>query len=80
MRCSSAPSSRSAHVGIFNLQGLVLFALYVVGVVGALLVAFVLKRTMMRGEYHPLLLELPEYHWPHLRIWRSGCGSARGSS
>ena len=53
-------------VGIFNLRGLVLFALYLAGVVSALLVAFVLKRTVMRGEYRPLLLELPEYRLPHL--------------
>ena len=52
--------------GIFNLRGLVLFALYLAGVASALLVAFVLKRTVMRGEYRPLLLELPEYRWPHL--------------
>lgn len=53
-------------VGLFNLRGLVLFALYLAGVVSALAVAFVLKRTMMRGEYRPLLLELPEYRLPHL--------------
>ena len=53
-------------VGVFNLRGLVLFALYLTGVVSALLVAFVLKRTVMRGEYRPLLLELPEYRLPHL--------------
>jgi ferrous iron transport protein B len=53
-------------IGIFNLRGLVLFALYLAGVASALLVAFVLKRTVMRGEYRPLLLELPEYRWPHL--------------
>ena len=53
-------------VGVFNLRGLVLFALYLAGVVSALGVAFVLKRTMMRGEYRPLLLELPEYRLPHL--------------
>ncbi len=52
--------------GIFNLRGLVLFALYLAGVVSALAVAFLLKRTMMRGEYRPLLLELPEYRVPHL--------------
>ncbi|HEY8053799.1 MAG: ferrous iron transporter B [Steroidobacterales bacterium] len=52
--------------GIFNLRGLVLFALYLAGVVSALGVAFVLKRTMMRGEERPLLLELPEYRMPHL--------------
>ena len=53
-------------VGIFNLRGLVLFGLYLAGVVSALGVAFVLKRTVMRGEYRPLLLELPEYRLPHL--------------
>ena len=54
------------EVGIFNLRGLVLFALYLAGVASALGVAFVLKRTVMRGEYRPLLLELPEYRLPHL--------------
>jgi ferrous iron transport protein B len=52
--------------GVFNLRGLVLFALYLAGIVGALGVAFVLKHTVMRGEYRPLLLELPEYRLPHL--------------
>ncbi len=53
-------------IGIFNLRGLVLFALYMAGVASALGVALVLKRTVMRGEYRPLLLELPEYRLPHL--------------
>jgi ferrous iron transport protein B len=53
-------------IGVLNLRGLVLFALYLAGVAGALGVAFVLKRTVMRGEYRPLLLELPEYRLPHL--------------
>jgi ferrous iron transport protein B len=54
------------ELGPLNLRGLVLFALYIAGVVSALAVAYVLKRIMMRGEYRPLLLELPEYRWPHL--------------
>jgi ferrous iron transport protein B len=54
------------EVGVFNLRGLVLFALYLAGVASALGVAFALKRTVMRGEYRPLLLELPEYRLPHL--------------
>ena len=54
-------------VGWFNLRGLVLFALYVAGVLGAVLVAFVMKRAAFRTSYHPLLLQLPEYHWPNLR-------------
>jgi len=54
-------------VGIFNLRGLVLFALYAAGVLSAMGVAFVLKRTVMRATYQPLLLELPEYRLPVLR-------------
>jgi ferrous iron transport protein B len=54
-------------LGPFNLQGVVLFTLYAAGVLSAMAVAFVLKRTVMRSDYHPLLLELPEYKWPNLR-------------
>ena len=54
-------------VGPFNLQGLVLFTLYVAGILAAMAVACGLKRTALRTSYHPLLLELPEYHWPHLQ-------------
>jgi len=54
-------------VGIFNLQGLVLFGLYVAGIVSAMAVAYVFKLTMGKGRYQPLMLELPNYHWPNLR-------------
>src|SRR5579862_3781541 len=53
-------------IGLFNLRGLVLFALYLAGVASALAVAFVLKHTVMRGEERPLLLELPEYRLPRV--------------
>ena len=58
---------RTQVAGIFNLQGLVLFALYVAGIVSALAVAWVMKRWRRdRGE-HALLLELPSYRVPHPR-------------
>jgi ferrous iron transport protein B len=53
--------------GLFNLRGLVLFALYLAGIAGAVLVALVMKRFTMRASYHPLMMELPEYHWPNAR-------------
>ena len=53
-------------VGPFNLQGLVLFALYFAGVLGALAVAWVLKRLRRSNETHLLMLELPDYQWPNL--------------
>lgn len=54
--------------GIFELQGLVLFGLYMVGIIGALLVAWVLKRFTQAGRLvRPLMMELPNYHWPSVR-------------
>lgn len=53
--------------GIFNLQGIVLFALYFAGIFGAMAVAWVMKVWQGRSVQHPLLLELPSYHWPNLR-------------
>jgi len=54
------------EIGIFNLQGLVLFALYALGIVSAMGVAWYMKRRSGSGQ-HPLMMELPAYHWPHLR-------------
>jgi len=59
------------EVGIFNLQGLVLFALYALGIVSAMGVAWYMKRRSGGGQ-HPLLLELPAYHWPHLQTLALG--------
>jgi len=50
-----------------ELQGLVLFALYVAGIVGSLAVAWVLKRLTSRGQVRALMMELPTYHWPRVR-------------
>ena len=49
-----------------GLQGLVLFALYVAGVVGALLAAIALKRTVVKGGGGGFLMELPNYQLPRL--------------
>jgi ferrous iron transport protein B len=58
--------NRKVGAGL-ELQGLVLFALYLAGILGSLLVAWILKRTTARGMVRPLMMELPTYHWPHLR-------------
>lgn len=50
-------------LGIFNLQGLTLFALYMAGIVSAAIIAFILRRREAREQF-PLLLELPNYRWP----------------
>ena len=51
--------------GGIGLQGLVMFGLYAIGVVGALLAAGVLRLTVLRGNRQPLLMELPSYKWPN---------------
>ena len=56
-----------AVLGALELQGLVLFGLYLAGVGGALAVAWVLKRFTTRGQVRSLMMELPSYHWPALR-------------
>ena len=59
--------ARSIGPGV-SLQGLVLFALYGAGIVGALGVAWVLKRFTRAGrQVRPLMMEMPAYHWPSLR-------------
>ena len=56
--------------GVFNLQGLVLFALYMAGIVSALIVSFVLKFFQKDKSQHMLLMELPSYRLPDIKsIW-----------
>ena len=50
--------------GIFSLKGLVLFGLYLLGIIGALAVAWVLKKLLKTKELSVFLLELPSYKSP----------------
>ncbi len=47
-----------------SLQGLVMFGLYVSGIVSALLVSFVIRKVFWRGAVEPFLMELPTYKLP----------------
>ena len=58
---------RRTVAGIFNLQGLVLFALYAAGILSALAVSWVMKKWRHDTSEHALLLELPSYRMPHPR-------------
>lgn len=56
--------------GIFNLQGLVLFGLYMAGILSALGVSFVLKFFSKDKAGHMLLMELPSYRFPDIKnVW-----------
>ncbi|GAA0714929.1 ferrous iron transport protein B [Dokdonella soli] len=54
-------------LGVFNLQGVVLFTLYVAGIVSALAVAYVIKRMRSDKSEHALMMELPSYRLPNPR-------------
>lgn len=54
--------------GFVNLQGLVLLGLYMLGILGGVLTALLLKRTVLRGPTPTFMIELPPYRLPS---WRS---------
>ncbi|WP_233867361.1 ferrous iron transporter B [Paraburkholderia adhaesiva] len=62
---------------VFNLQGLVLFALYLAGIVGAMVVGWVMKHLRRDRREHAPLMELPSYRMPRARdvaigLWERG--------
>jgi ferrous iron transport protein B len=59
--------ARSVLGGLLNLQGLVLLGLYLLGIAGGVLTAFLAKRTVLRGPTPTFLIELPPYRLPNLR-------------
>jgi len=58
--------ARDALPGI-GLQGLVLFILYISGIVSALIAALVIRRTKVRGSGGLFMMELPKYQMPRLK-------------
>ena len=53
--------------GLFNMQGVTMLVMYLLGTVTALCVAAVFKRTLLRGPVRPMILEMPAYKLPNLR-------------
>jgi ferrous iron transport protein B len=54
-------------VGFLNLQGLVLFGLYLFGIVMGIATALLMRQTALRGPKPPFALMLPEFRRPNLR-------------
>jgi ferrous iron transport protein B len=84
MSCSARLPVYSLFIGAFFREGYpwwvpgsLLFAMYLIGFIAAPLVAFALKRTLLRGENPSFLLELPNFKRPSLvailrRMWDAG--------
>ena len=61
----------SYFLGFIGVQGLTMLAMYLVGIVVAVLVAFVLRKSMIKSPPTSFVLELPTYKLPSLRnIWQ----------
>ena len=77
MTCSARLPVYTVIIGAFipaqsigpgvGLRGTVLFALYLAGIVGAMLVAFLLRKSVAKGGGSSFLIEMPRYQWPLLR-------------
>ena len=69
MSCTARLPIYAIFIGAFfaENQGLMLLAIYVLGIVVALIVAGILKRTMFKGMSTPFVMELPTYKVPSLK-------------
>jgi ferrous iron transport protein B len=54
-------------VGWFNLQGLVLFGLYLLGIIGGLFTAKLMKSTALKGPKPQFMLALPDFRRPNIQ-------------
>ncbi len=53
--------------GFFSLAGLVLVAMYLLGLTMALVMAFIFKKTILKGQAPAFIMELPPYRMPSLK-------------
>ena len=77
MTCSARLPVYTVIIGAFipatsispgiGLQGTVLFGLYIAGIVGAMLAALLLRRTVAKGSGSSFLIEMPRYQLPLIR-------------
>lgn len=50
-----------------DIQGYVIFGMYIIGMIVAVLAGFVLSKTVFRGETTPFIMELPPYRFPSIK-------------
>jgi ferrous iron transport protein B len=54
--------------GFLKLTGLTMLSMYLLGIIVALLMAWLFKKTLLKGETPMLIMELPPYKRPLLRV------------
>jgi len=55
-------------LGFFKLTGLTMLSMYLLGIIVALLMAWLFKKTLLKGETPMLIMELPPYKRPLVRV------------
>ncbi len=55
------------YLGILNLQGLVLTMLYLLGIVAAVIVSYIMKKVIFKTERGTFMMEMPSYKIPTVR-------------
>ncbi|TCM18023.1 ferrous iron transport protein B [Novosphingobium sp. PhB165] len=77
MTCSARMPVYTVIIGAFipnvdvglgiGLRGLVLFGLFIAGIVGAIAVALILRRSITKGAASGFIMELPKYQMPRIK-------------
>lgn len=69
MSCSARLAIYAVFVAAFFPSGgqNIVFSLYLIGILMAVLMGFILRKTALKGHASPLILELPAYHKPALK-------------
>lgn len=69
MSCGARLAIFTVFVSAFFVKGQnIIFLLYLIGIAMAMVTGFVLKKTLLKGTVSPLLLELPEYQLPPIKL------------
>lgn len=71
--CGARLAVFTAFVGVFFPRGgqNIVFLLYLLGIVMAVLTGLMLRKTILTGKPAPLVMDMPNYHMPSLKsIWR----------
>ncbi|HTM64417.1 MAG TPA: Fe(2+) transporter permease subunit FeoB [Gammaproteobacteria bacterium] len=69
MSCGARLAIFAVFTAAFFPQGgqNIIFALYLIGILMAVMTGFLLRSTVLKGDPSPLVMELPQYHVPHLK-------------
>lgn len=81
MSCSARLPVYALFVGAFFVEhkAFIVFSLYVIGIIVALVVAKVFSKTLLNGETSLFVIELPPYRLPQFQtLWRSTWDKGKG--